>query len=72
MKYMGAEKGRLQRNLPTLGRGRLLRARTTLADIHRSDRVLGGRFRGGVSIYVLDGFRLVLNSNRTDSNRILE
>ena len=29
-----------------------------------------GRFRGGVSIYVLDGFRLVLNSNRIEIEKL--
>ena len=41
--------------------------RIPLAGFCRPDREFGGvlwRFRAGVSIYVLDGFRLVLNSNR--------
>ena len=43
--------------------------RTPLAGFYRPGRVVWcvlGRFRGGVSIYVLGGFRLVLNSNRIE------
>jgi len=43
--------------------------RTPVAGVYRSGRVVWGvlgRFRGGVSIYVLGGFRLVLNSNRIE------
>ena len=51
--------------------------RTPLAGFYRPGRVFGsvlGRFRGGVSIYVMDvfpcGFRLVLNSNRIEIEKL--
>ena len=59
----------IRENLPNSAGTSSCDPRTPLAGFYRSGRVVWGvlgRFRGGVSIYVLGGFRLVLNSNRIE------